>query len=358
MASAELTPASTPSQERRSVLRQVGRGLLTVALLLQGLFCVGVGVVAVWSGVTGFGSSPAYPGDWPWYLALAGGLFLATGGSASLISCLTLAQDRPTQSARRLRWISLWVTIAFDVLLPPSLLLLSLVATPALQPDVLGWAYWQFVLGLVALGVWTIARRPPFGWIGARAISIIALVSVVLITVTAVGGRVAANALSSEIRRGAGIGPCSIVSHPCWRTVDATTAEQAAARFGHRVAWLPAGDGLKPSLIHVGPGFAMEELRAGTRMDVLLISQTGGAPFCQGRPQCPSATKVTSGGTRVSVYPLPDGTQLELGWREGHETYRLMLESIDRTSPTLSDALAILGGVKYTQQPPGPFVAP
>jgi hypothetical protein len=345
---AKLTsqPGAAPGQ--RSVLRQIGRGVLALALLVQGLFSLGFGLYGVWTGVSWI-HGPSYLVDWAWYQPLTVGVFLVLGGAASLVTCWTYAKDEPEPPARDAKSIALWATIAFDALLPPGVVLIGLAASPIFRTEPLaaGWAFWQLIFGLVAFGIWNYAKRPPFGWIGGRSLSLIVAAAVTLIGVAAFGAHTAANSFNSWLPQQARNGPCDVHQKPCWATVDALTAREAATGFGHPVAWLPAGNAVSPSNMHAGSEYVYEYAHLdGTQFDVFLGSRTGRVAFCEESAPCPSKT-IRYRGDRLLVYPLPDGTQLELAWTRAHVHYRLTLVSIDHTSPTLHLALSLLSLVHY-----------
>lgn len=284
-----------------------------------------------------------------WYQPLSLGVFLVLGGAASLIGCRTFVKDELEPPARRLKSMSSWMTIAFDVLLPPGFALIALVASPIFHTASFGagWAFWQLVLGLVALGVWNYAKRPPFGWIGSRQFAMIVAAVVILLGVAAFGAHTAANTFKSWIAQQERHGPCAIHAGPCRPSVDAKSAQEVATRLGHPIAWLPAGKGVKPLNIRATSDSAHEYASiVGAHLDAFVISYPGRARFCQEGTPCPSRT-LDYRGIRLFAYPLPAGTQLELGWTRGHVHYRLTLASFDHTSPTLHQALSLFSLGRY-----------
>jgi hypothetical protein len=347
METSEVTAsASVPQLVQRGKLAQIGRGLLCVALLAQTLFALGLGAVGLWTGFAAIGNRPAFPGNWPWYLNVAGGAFLVLGGAASLVALATLVQDRRVGSPHGIRWLGLWAAIVFTLLLPIGMLLFALAASPAFnsgQHLIPSWLFWQLVFGLVAFGVWTLGRRAGFGKPAVRAATISGLVGSVLLAAVVVGSHTASRALVESLKANP-FGPCAFGSGSCWQRVDAATAQLAADHLHGPVAWVSDSGDIQPESIHASTKLAVEDMQLNGS-PVALVSYPDHVPLCLSSA-CSTARFVKMDHMRVWIYTHPDGG-LEMAWARSGRSYRLLLFQSNYTRVPESRGASVFGMIRY-----------
>jgi hypothetical protein len=332
------------------VLAQIGRGLLAVALMLQAGACLIGAVALLWAGTFAWrlSSIPTRPR----YEPVAAGILLVLAGAASLLSIGALTENHRPPRAQRLILLSLWAVIGADVLFPLELLALALVSEPLIRRDpylLPSWAFWQVCFGLLALCVWTIARKPPFGWLGTRALLTIGTAAALLGAMVVLGEHDGATAFASYIRAHGRMSICASQPDSCWRPVDAATAQQAVARFGAAVAWIPKGQGVTPSFIRRESSVVVESARLNERTVLDLISDAKRFPPCPSS-ECSSGQFLELNHTRVWVYSRPDGG-LNMAWARGGRSYRLYLDSYE-TRVTQWQGVSLFRMVQYAEPVP------